>query len=154
MDKKEFENKLKKSLDILKKEDKILFDINSSERSISHKLGCYLQKEFEDWNVDCEYNRSIKSDDMIKRVPNYIKNCKKSSISNNPLIYPDIIIHKRDSNTNLAVIEIKKSPNNDEREYDILKIKAILKEFEYTYGVFIDLSLYLDKKYLGFVEIP
>lgn len=35
-----------------------LLENNVSERSIAHKLGCYLQLLFNDYDVDCEYNRN------------------------------------------------------------------------------------------------
>ena len=37
--------------------DLFLLRGNVHERSVTHKLAEYLQQEFLDWNVDCEYNR-------------------------------------------------------------------------------------------------
>ena len=31
--------------------------MDANERSLTHKLAEYLQCEFPDWHVDCEYNR-------------------------------------------------------------------------------------------------
>ena len=39
--------------------DIILLDIGANERTISHKIACYLDKKFENLDVDCEYNRDI-----------------------------------------------------------------------------------------------
>ena len=38
--------------------DSFLFEADANERSITHKLAEYLQAQFQDWNVDCEYNRN------------------------------------------------------------------------------------------------
>ncbi|MHB1868016.1 MAG: hypothetical protein ACYCPP_03625 [Nitrososphaerales archaeon] len=47
-------------------------------------------------------------------------------------VYPDIIIHKRDSHENLVVIEAKKSTNR-EVETDILKLKQFKQKLGYLF---------------------
>ena len=85
----EMREKIKNAIEKLYKEDYELFyyttdDTIIYERTLSFRLGMYLQKLFNDYNVDCEYNRHI---DMIKTL-------KKDRI------YPDIIIHKRKTDNN------------------------------------------------------
>jgi hypothetical protein len=51
------EAKVSSAIDKLMANDRLLLQYDANERSISHKLAEYLQLEFTDWNVDCEYNR-------------------------------------------------------------------------------------------------
>ena len=39
--------------------DIYLLEHDVHERTITHKLGEYLQPLFRQWNVDCEYNRDM-----------------------------------------------------------------------------------------------
>jgi len=55
--KNEIERKVKSCLQILREQDKYLLDNDLNERTITHKLATYLQEEFQEFNVDCEYNR-------------------------------------------------------------------------------------------------
>ena len=48
---------LKEALDQLLRADAELLNNDVNERSISHRLACYLEPLFPGWNVDCEYNR-------------------------------------------------------------------------------------------------
>ena len=41
----------------LLRHDRALLELDANERSLTHKLAEYLQGEFPDWDVDCEYNR-------------------------------------------------------------------------------------------------
>jgi hypothetical protein len=36
--------------------ERTLFEVDVTERSLTHKLGEHLQHAFPDWNVDCEYH--------------------------------------------------------------------------------------------------
>ena len=53
----DLEEKLKAAIARLYKKDRFLIDNDLNERSISHKLAEYLQTEFHNFDVDCEYNR-------------------------------------------------------------------------------------------------
>src|SRR4030042_3754738 len=55
-EKEEIEYKIKIALGILFKNDSFLLEKDVNERSISHKLAEYLQEQFPDYDVDCEYN--------------------------------------------------------------------------------------------------
>ena len=118
------------ALSTLIKEDAPLFsfDMGNPERSIAHKLGCYLQPLFENRKVDCEYNRHL---DEIKR-----------SRKRTPII-PDIVIHDRkDDGNNLLVIEIKVNGDIEGIQEDIDKLIDLTDRVEeeglrYDYGLFI-----------------
>ena len=89
-----------------------LLDLAVNERSVTHKVAEYLQKEFTNYDVDCEYNKDGHDG---KKILSGLDKCKKGPTTNDEdgrTVYPDIIIHKRDSSTNLVVIEAKKSTNS------------------------------------------
>lgn len=136
MEKEEVSRKVEEALRNFLKEDKYLLCENVNERSISHKLAEHLQKQFEDFDVDCEYNRHIGN---VKRLRDPYDLEAKT-------VYPDIIVHKRGiDNGNLLVIEIKKSSSNvNEEERDILKLKRFTnksKNFRYEFGLFIQFDV-------------
>jgi hypothetical protein len=104
------------------KNDYHLLEINAHERSISHKLAEYLQQQFPDWHVDCEYNRHGIE---IKRLDNKV-------------VYPDIIVHIRNTDFNLLVIELKCS--DKDCKDDIEKLERYTNQngkFKYQLGLFL-----------------
>jgi hypothetical protein len=106
----------------LLRNDHHLLKINAHERSIAHKLAEYLQQQFHDWHVDCEYNRHGIE---IKKL-------------GEARVYPDIIVHLRNTPFNLLVIELKCS--NENYEGDIEKLKKFTDqngEFKYKLGLFL-----------------
>jgi len=115
--------------------DHYLLKNDLNERTISHKLACYLSDELSpDWHVDCEYNRNH---DVVKRLKPNAENVAINDTSGKT-VYPDIIVHKRDTDENLLVIEIKKNANREGRCEDLNKIKSFIGKLKYEYGLFID----------------
>jgi hypothetical protein len=127
------ESKVKIALDKLFRNDSLLLRNDANERSISHKLAEYIQTEFIGWHVDCEYNRD---NHYPKKLLNKVKNVKTDNDQGHT-VYPDIIIHHRNTNSNLLVIEIKKTTNNDKGDSDHEKLEAFKKELCYKYSLFI-----------------
>lgn len=131
--------KLNNSLKKLRKKDEFLLEIDTNERSITHKLACYLQQEFLDKDVDVEYNRY---QNLVKKIP-LPKNSVNQQDTEAKTVFPDIIIHKRGSKEdNLLVIEVKKS-TNDNNNFDKVKIKAFIddKDYKYEYGLFLCIDM-------------
>lgn len=131
-------NKVEKSLKLLLKNDSFLLHSNAHERSITHKLAEYLQLEFPEWNVDCEYNRN--GHESVKKLADWtIKHEEEldKDQNNEKNVFPDIIVHQRGKQNNLLVIEVKKSENNDKGYSDKDKIQAFRDELKYEYGLFI-----------------
>jgi len=119
----------------LLKFDHYLLKNDLNERTISHKLACYLSDELPpDWDIDCEYNRNH---DDVKRLNPNVENVTNNDTSGKT-VFPDIIVHKRDTDENLLVIEIKKNANIEGERRDLNKIKSFIKELKYEYGLFID----------------
>lgn len=109
---------------------------DANERSISHRLAIYIETHFPSWNVDCEYNRSH---DDPKRL-----NIPSRDTSSDDLhartVYPDIIVHRRNTDDNLLVVEIKKTTSIEDDGYDLGKLRAFKSELGYEFAVFIKLQ--------------
>ena len=65
---KAFDNSVKTFLD----KDSYLLHHNIYERSITHKLAEYLQYNFPNFNVDCEYNGDIDNIDNLRKQLNIV----------------------------------------------------------------------------------
>ena len=120
------ETNINAAMHLLYRKDHFLITNSTSERSITHKLAEYIQQLFPHWHVDCEYNR---------RGLN-----RPKAILNQDTSYPDIIIHKRNTKTNLLVIEAKSIHSDDHSDtHDKEKIKAYIEdpEYQYRFGLWI-----------------
>lgn len=96
--------------------DIYLLHENLNERSITHKVAEYLQREFGAfYNVDCEYNRNFLTpgvskkinvvQDLYKEIEDLVETKTKLEILTNYeyrelTVYPDIIVHKRGKGKN------------------------------------------------------
>jgi hypothetical protein len=137
----EIKEKVNIAIDILFKNDSFLLENDVNERSISHKLAEYLQILFPKWHVDCEYNR-MKSRKMDKKYITKTLNLPitnlRSEDTDAKTVYPDIVVHKRGTDSNLLAIEIKKKSNNASKDFDYKKLKAFTSQLRYTFGLFIE----------------
>jgi len=127
----EIQTKIDEAINKLLTKDKILLQNDSSERAITHKLACYLEEHFPEWDIDCEYNRNMLNVKMLKDT------CRSSDNNNGSPVLPDIIIHKRMTNENYIVIEVKKTTNPETDDCDKQKLLAFRNELGYTHGLFI-----------------
>lgn len=123
--------KIQHAIDSLLTNDSILLENDTAERTITARLACYIQEQFHEWNVDCEYNRNHHD---VKRLTAV---CKPLDNGNGSSVYPDIIVHKRMTEKNLIVIEVKKTTNKTTDDCDKTKLKAFIDELGYQYGLFI-----------------
>lgn len=94
------------------------------ERSVAHKLAEYLQEQFPQWHVDCEYNRH---ELRIKK-------------QNGDKVYPDIIVHHRGIKDNLLVVELKTSGKKNSEDLTKLEGFTQIGKYEYRLGVFLRLQ--------------
>jgi len=120
---------LDKALKRLRRRDKILFENDASERSICHRLAIYLQIQFYDFDVDCEYNCDHNDEWLVKRLDNpqllaFIRAHKPTFNGDSVTVFPDIIVHHRNTDENLLVIESKKTTSGVSDDYDIQKLLA------------------------------
>lgn len=77
------------ALGILQKNDFFLLVKGVNERSIAHKFAEYLQEQFPDWNVDCEYNRKGIKPKKLEGI----RECDQHRNTNR--VFPDIVVHQR-----------------------------------------------------------
>lgn len=129
--------------------DPELLSIGVNERTITHKLAEYLQDEFPGWHVDCEYNRR---GDIPKRLQ--ISGWRSSPIDiEAKTVFPDIIIHRRRTDANLVVIEVKKSGGGEETK-DLEKLQAFTGDSDYRYrlGLFLRIGPMNDSELRVFIR--
>lgn len=127
--------KLKQAVNSLIEHDGYLLRKDVNERSITHRLAMYLQDLFNEWDVDCEYNRNfeyVKTLQLPKRLIDWDDTDART-------VYPDIIIHHRGTEENLLVIEIKKTTSTERSNLDKRKLSAFKDELGYHYAVALKL---------------
>jgi hypothetical protein len=124
-------SKIKDAIDKLLDRDALLLQNDAAERAITAKLSCYIQEQFDDWNVDCEYNRDFNSVKRLKEI------CNPSNNENGASVYPDIIVHHRMTAYNFLVVEVKKTTNTESNDCDLMKLEAFRVELGYEHGLFI-----------------
>ena len=127
----EIKDKIKKCLKKVYDEDPSLIEkYDICERSIMHRFALYLQEEFQDYWVDCEFNKQSYGGEISPKI--------LSSLKGN---YVDIIIHGRENKPDFLCFEIKKSNNYYGRDNDREKLKILTsckpESFQYKYGFFI-----------------
>ena len=136
------------------KEEKEIIEINVNERTLSARLMFHLQtlllneiyqENYKEYSVDCEYNRRK---EIVKILPKEYREVEKKDKQ----IYPDIILHQRNSEKNLMIIEMKKTYSSDEggknENRDRLKfLTSLRKENKYKYllGVYFEVNKFPDK---------
>jgi hypothetical protein len=125
--------RLESAVNKLLRRDIDLLGLDVNERAITHRLAMYLQEEFPGWDVDCEYNRNH---DQVKQLRFPEGQCRPDD-TNAKTVFPDVIVHTRNTGQNLLVIEVKKDSNNEGEEYDLEKLHAFKSELAYSSAAFI-----------------
>lgn len=129
----QIEQRVVHAADCVLEHDSYLLACDANERSITHKFAEHLQREFTEWNVDCEYNRD-------HHDPKRLALPSRSDINSDDLhaktVFPDIIIHRRGTDKNLVVIEVKKSTNPESDEWDMKKLSAFREQLGYRVALF------------------
>ena len=97
-----------------------LLENDLGERTLTHRLAVYLERQFSEWSVDCDYNRL---GERIWRLP-------KASIVNTDdelgtSVYPDIVVHHREIPDNLLAVEVRKANNHQPPEHDRHKLRGL-----------------------------
>lgn len=130
--------------ELYEKDSVIIFkSYNLHERSISHRFALYLEKHFTNQNyiVDVEYNRMLNDygEDIIGNEIGKRLDFEKYGKEMNA-VYPDVIVHKRNTTDNLLEIEIKMQWKNSKKEFDLIKINEYISQLDYQYGVYLELA--------------
>jgi hypothetical protein len=115
-----------------------LLEKDLGERTLTHRLAVSLERQFPQWNVDCDYNRL---GERTWRLP------KASIVSTDDelgkSIYPDIVVHHRSVPENLLAIEVRKASNHQPPEHDRHKLRGLTDPhlwFAYRIGVYLTLG--------------
>jgi len=126
-------DKLAGAVEQLYARDADLFARDLGERTLTHRLAVHLERQFPDWNIDCDYNRL---GDRTWLLP------KGSIVSTDDefgkSIYPDIVVHRRAVPDNLLAVEVRKARNHQPLEHDRAKLRAMTDPhlwFAYRIGI-------------------
>jgi hypothetical protein len=130
------EKALNASIDLLLEADADMLLVDVNERTISHKFAEYLEPYFPDWNIDCEYNRDGHEPKRLDIVPRNVM----SDDTEVTTVYPDIIVHRRGTQQNLLVIEMKKTTSRENDDYHFRKLRAYKRQLAYRFAVFIKIG--------------
>ena len=142
---KEIKKQVNVAIKILFKKDRFLLKNKVNERAVAHKLAEYFQQLFPAWHVDCEYNKKR----LESKELGGINECDEQKRTDR--VYPDIIIHQRNTDSNLLVIEIKTIRN--EEACDIQKLKLFTNQtgdYRYQLGLFIKFNQLLKPEFKYF----
>lgn len=130
------------------RKDSMLLELNVREEAVSHRVAFYLEQALEQKKddlsfdseiieslvVDCEYD---KHRDVEKILDGLIEKYPKKPTEE---VRPDIVLHKRSSDINLVVIEIKKE-KSDNKQYAKDKVLAFVESsYKYKLGIYIEFN--------------
>jgi hypothetical protein len=115
-----------------------LLENDLGERTLTHRLAVHLERQFQGWDVDCDYNRLGERTLLLPRgsIVSTDDHLGKS-------IFPDIVVHHRRVPENLLAIEVRKAANHQPPEHDRHKLRALTdphRWFAYAIGVYLVLG--------------
>ncbi len=115
-----------------------LFEHDLGERALTHRLAVQLERQFPDFEVDCDFDR------LGPRTLNLPHGSIVSTDDHlGKSIYPDIVVHQRTVPNNLLAIEVRKASNHQPIEHDRHKLRALTDPhiwFAYGIGVIVTLG--------------
>ena len=132
-----------------------LLDKDLGERTLTHRLAVHLERQFDGWEVDCDYNRL---GERVLKLPHGSIISTDDGLGKS--IFPDIVVHRRSIPENLLAIEVRKDINHQPAEHDHHKLRGLTDPhvwFAYRLGVFLVLGKSQVKEtsiYLGGVIDP
>jgi len=115
-----------------------LMERDLGERTLTHRLAVYIEKQFSGWEVDCDYNRL---GERTMRLPHGTIVSTDDHLGKS--IFPDIVVHQRDIPNNLLALELRKATNHQPIEHDQHKLRALTDPhlwFAYSIGVMVTLA--------------
>jgi len=128
------------ALEELLAKDGELLKLDANERSICYRLAMYLQARIPNLHVDCEYNRDGIDPKKIKFFDLY----PDQDDTEAKTVFPDIIIHRRNSKENYLVIEVKKSTNKTCRSIDYAKLRGYKSTLKFKFALFLEFMTGVD----------
>ena len=125
----------------------LLFEQDLGERTLTHRLAVHVERQFPDFEVDCDFDR------LGPRTLNLPRGSIVSTDDHlGKSIYPDIVVHQREIPNNLLAIEVRKASNHQPIEHDHQKLRA-LTDPHLWFAYWIGLLLTLEKKAVGKSEV-
>ena len=115
-----------------------LLERDLGERTLTHRLAVHLERQFTDWEVDCDYNRL---GERTLRLPRGAIVSTDDHLGKS--VYPDIVVHQRAIPNNLLAIEVRKAANHHSLEHDQQKMRALTDPhlwFAYWMGALLTLG--------------
>ena len=126
------------AIDKLVEHDSALLALDVTERSLSYRLAHYMalsEAIRPPLTVDCEYNRHFGDPKRLRLPPRKALDREIRATT----VFPDILVHARNSDANnLVVLELKK-PGED-IAYDELKLRAFREELGYIHAAHVILG--------------
>ncbi|MGQ0682852.1 hypothetical protein [Bradyrhizobium sp.] len=116
----------------------LLFDKDLGERTLTHRLAVYLERQFDGWQVDCDYNRL---GERLLKLPHGTIVSTDDELGKS--IFPDIVVHRRAVPENLVAVEVRKATNHQPVEHDHHKLRGLTDPhlwFAYRLGVMLILG--------------
>ena len=115
-----------------------LFERDLGERALTHRLAVHIERQFPDFDVDCDFDR------LGPRTLNLPRGSIVSTDDHlGKSVYPDITVHRRDVPDNLIALEIRKDANHQPIEHDRQKLRALTDPhiwFAYWIGLLVTLG--------------
>src|ERR1700744_3588922 len=116
----------------------LLFEHDLGERTLTHRLAVEVERQFPDYEVDCEFDR------LGPRTLNLPRGSIVSTDDHlGKSVYPDIVVHQRSVPNNLLAIEVRKAGNPQPVEHDRHKLRALTDPhiwFAYWIGAMVTLG--------------
>ena len=115
-----------------------LLDKDAGERALTHRLAVQFEKQFQGWEIDCEYDRL---GERTLRLPHGSIVSTDDHLAKS--IYPDIVVHQREIPNNLLAVEVRKAANHQPLAHDQHKLRALTDPhlwFAYWIGVLLTLG--------------
>ena len=106
--------------------DRHLLTNDANERALRHRLAVQLEKHFDNWDVDCEYDGVQRDqklvDELAAELATYGGDEPLVRDTSGRTVHPDIIIHHRGSSQNLLAVEVKKDSSRVPDQVDRAKL--------------------------------
>lgn len=115
-----------------------LLDRDIGERALTHRLAVHIERQFPDWDVDCNYDRL---GERVWQLPR--ATIVSTDDAHGKSIFPDIVVHRRKVPENLLAIELRKASNHQGPEHDRHKLRALTDPrlwFAYRAGLLLTLG--------------
>lgn len=149
----EVKRRINTAVNKLLERDLPLLELDANERSVSHKLAEYLQQEFEDWDVDCEYNRDGHGPKRVHIDNDTVPILVPTDDEKGTTVFPDIIVHRRATSQNLLCVEMKKAgASTTALKRDRRKLEAYCTQLDYRFSLLVVVEAGRDRPGISAIE--